>query len=303
VRLESAADMAPKPPKSPKSPKSDIELRPLSSDEDFAACVELQLATWGRQFAEVAPGSILKVAQKVGGVAAGAFEPGGRLLGFVFGLTGVRGGRLVHWSHMLAVAPEARDSGLGTSLKLFQRELLLPLAVESVLWTFDPLEGRNAHLNLNRLGAEVVEYVEDMYAGEMGSELAHGIGTDRLIVEWRIAGERARRALAGEREDTARFRGAPAVNAGESGPEAAGPLPDLPRVRIEIPATIQALKAERPEEAHAWRAGTRRAFEHYLGRGYRVAAFEREPGGARCSYGLERDDSAPGGTARRSEKD
>src|SRR5262245_42137519 len=275
--------MAAKPPHHP-----DTELRPLTSDEDFAACVELQLATWGRQFAEVVPGSILKVAQKVGGVAAGAFEPGGRMLGFVFGLTGVRQGRLVHWSHMLGVAPEARDSGLGTRLKLFQRELLLPLGIESVLWTFDPLEGRNAHLNLNRLGAEVAEYVEDMYAGEMGSELAHGIGTDRLIVEWRLRGERALRALAGEREDGARFRGAPAVNVGEDGPQAAGPLPDLPRVRIEIPATIQALKAERPEEAQAWRAGTRRAFEHYLGRGYRVATFEREPGGGRCSYGLER---------------
>lgn len=267
--------------------KTDIELRPLSSEADFAACVEVQRATWGRQFAEVVPGSILKVAQKVGGVAAGAFEPGGAMLGFVFGLTGIRHGRLVHWSHMLGVAPEARDSGLGTRLKLYQRELLLPLGVESVLWTFDPLEGRNAHLNLNRLGAEVAEYVKDMYAGEMGSELAHGIGTDRLIVEWRLRSERALRALAGEREDAALFRGAPAVNVGEDGPETAGPLPDLPRVRIEIPATIQALKAERLEEAQAWRAGTRRAFQHYLGRGYRVAAFEREPGGARCSYGLE----------------
>src|SRR5262245_8103331 len=167
----------------PSSPSPDIDLRPLTSEADFAACVELQPATWGRQFAEVVPGTVLRVAKEGGGVRAGRFEPGGRLLGFVFGLTGVYHGRLVHWSHMLGVAPEARDSGLGTRLKLYQREVLLPLGVESVLWTFDPLEGRNAHLNLNRLGAEVVEYVEDMYAGEMGSELAHGIGTDRLIVE------------------------------------------------------------------------------------------------------------------------
>src|SRR5205085_3600896 len=137
-------------------------------------------ATWGESFAEAVPGSILKICQKVGGVAAGAFEVGGeeRLLGFVFGLTGVRHGRLAHWSHMLAVLPEARDLGLGTRLKLYQRDLLLPLGVESVLWTFDPLEARNAHLNLNRLGAEVLEYVEDMYAGELGSELSKGIGTD-----------------------------------------------------------------------------------------------------------------------------
>src|SRR5437763_16363099 len=100
-----------------------VELRALKSTADYAACVELQHATWGRSFAEAVPGSILKICQQVGGVAAGAFDPEGRLLGFVFGLTGVRGGRLAHWSHMLAVAPGARDPGLGAKLKLFQRDL------------------------------------------------------------------------------------------------------------------------------------------------------------------------------------
>src|ERR1044072_6075634 len=183
----------------------DVTLRRLCSEQDYAACVELQRATWGRQYEEVVPGSILKVAQKVGGLAAGAFDRDGHLLGFVFGLTGVRSGRLVHWSHMLAVAPEARDLGLGTRLHIHQREELLPIGVESVQWTFDPLEARNAHVNLNHLGAEVAEYVEDMYGGEMGSELAHGIGTDRLIVDWRIASDRACRALAGESPDAGPF--------------------------------------------------------------------------------------------------
>jgi predicted GNAT superfamily acetyltransferase len=261
-----------------------VELRALKSTADYAACVELQHATWGRSFAEAVPGSILKICQQVGGVAAGAFDPEGRLLGFVFGLTGVRGGRLAHWSHMLAVDPGARDLGLGTRLKLFQRDLLLPLGVESVLWSYDPLEARNAHLNLNRLGVEVQEYVEDMYAGEMGSELAHGIGTDRFIVNWRIAGPRAARALAGG-----------LIGGGEVFAEAPlarldGTLPEEPRVRVEVPASIQDLKAERPDEAAAWRAATRRAFEHYLGMGYKVTAFYRDRRDletGRCFYGLE----------------
>jgi predicted GNAT superfamily acetyltransferase len=74
----------------------------------------------------------------------------------------------------------------------------------------------------------------------------------------------------------------------DGGVPGAGALPDLPLLRVEVPPTIQALKAESPEEARAWRAGTRRAFQHYLGRGYRVACFEREPGGGRCFYGLAR---------------
>jgi predicted GNAT superfamily acetyltransferase len=256
-----------------------IELRALSSTADFAACVELQLATWGRSFAEAVPGSILKICQKVGGVAAGAFAREGQLLGFVFGLTGVRGGRLVHWSHMLAVAPGARDLGLGTRLKLFQRDLLRGLGVGSVLWTYDPLEARNAHLNLNRLGAEVVEYVEDMYAGEMGSDLASGIGTDRFIVDWRIAGERSRH------EAAAGGGGEGTIVSLES---LTAPLPATSRVRVEVPASIQDVKAERPAEAAAWRAVTRRAFEHYLAAGYRVTAFHRDGAAGRSFYGLER---------------
>ncbi|HYL04568.1 MAG TPA: hypothetical protein VE075_00910 [Thermoanaerobaculia bacterium] len=299
-----------------------VTLRQLASHAEYHACFELQLDTWGRDFEEGVPPSVLKISQRVGGIAAGAFAAGGRLLGFVFGLTGVRppgsrrpagpavqapsehqhGGpasgrpELLHWSHMLAVAPDARDLGLGTRLKLFQRELLLPLGVEVVEWTYDPLEARNAHLNLNRLGAEVAEYVEEMYKGEMGSELARGIGTDRFVVSWRIAGERVRSVLerqgldagaggAGGAPPPAGFADAPA---GEPAPPDGGvpALPAAPRVRIEIPARIQDFKEAEPERALAWRLGTRRAFQEYLARGYLVAAFWRDAAG-RCWYGLE----------------
>jgi predicted GNAT superfamily acetyltransferase len=191
-----------------------VTIRQLAGPDEYRACFDLQLTTWGSDFRETVPPSVLKISQYVGGVAAGAFAADGRLLGFVYGLTGVRppgGGRrlppvaappgtplnsperppgpapLVHWSHMLAVAPEARDLRLGMRLKLYQRDLLAPLGIEAMEWTFDPLEARNAHLNLNLLGAEVIEYVEEMYAGEMGSQLAHGIGTDRFIVRWQLA--------------------------------------------------------------------------------------------------------------------
>jgi predicted GNAT superfamily acetyltransferase len=316
-----------------------VTLRPLASHEDYHACYELQLVTWGRDFQEGVPPSVLKISQRVGGIAAGAFGAGGELLGYVYGLTGVRppgssrsaarapapGGRprpeLLHWSHMLAVAPEARDLGLGTRLKLYQRELLLPLGVEVVEWTYDPLEARNAHLNLNRLGAEAVEYVEDMYKGEMGSDLARGIGTDRFIVSWRIAGERVRDALerlrlengagggggagggagggsgssgggGGSAAAPERFLDAPAIepaasgSAGAAGEAGAPPLPPAPRVRIEIPARIQEFKERQPESALAWRLLTRRAFQAYLARGYRVTAFWRDAAG-RCWYGVE----------------
>lgn len=270
-----------------------LTLRPLSSESDYAACIELQRATWGRDFSDAVPMSILKITQKAGGIAAGAFGPGGRLLGFVYGLTGVRGGPLpkpvevFHWSHMLAVDPEARDLGLGTRLKRYQRELLLPLGIRRVEWTYDPLEARNAHLNLNHLGAVPAQYVRDMYEGEFGSDLAKGIGTDRFIVAWRIADDRVVRRLAEGPPDAAetmrRFGDAPVV-----GPEEGvlPPLPDTPLVRVEIPENVQAVKAENLDLARAFRASTRRAFEHYLGQGWRADAFYKDPRTGRCYYGL-----------------
>src|SRR6202000_314676 len=142
-----------------------VVLRLLAGHDDYHAAYQLQLDTWGRDFEEAVPPGVLKISQRVGGIAAGAFDRAGRMLAFVYGLTGVRvpgsaraapsssassigGGRpeLLHWSHMLAVTPAARDKGLGARLKWFQRQQLLPLGVEVMEWTYDPLEARNAHL-------------------------------------------------------------------------------------------------------------------------------------------------------------
>jgi predicted GNAT superfamily acetyltransferase len=270
-----------------------VTFRPLASEADYAACIELQRATWGRDFSDAVPMSILKITQKAGGIAAGAFSPDGRLLGFVYGITGIKAGtppKVFHWSHMLAVDPEARDLRIGTRLKLYQRDLLLPLGVERVEWTYDPLEARNAHLNLNHLGAAPAEYVRDMYEGEFGSELARGIGTDRFIVAWPItSGFVARRLAEGppSPEETIRqFGDAPVV--GPSFPEDE-PLPapsGYSAVRVEIPASIQDVKAADLDLARAYRASTRRAFEHYFGQGWRVEGYYRDPDGGRCYYGL-----------------
>ncbi|HEX5759703.1 MAG TPA: hypothetical protein VF121_10950 [Thermoanaerobaculia bacterium] len=259
---------------------TEVTLRPFAGSEDDHACVELQKETWGADFEERVPASVIKVTRRIGGVAAGAFDSAGRMVGFVLGFTGVRGGRPVHWSKMLAVRPEARDLGLGRRLKLYQRELLLALGVEEAEWSYDPLEARNAHLNLNRLGAEPIEYVESMYGDDIGSELARGIGTDRFIVSWKIAGERTAAALAGRLpEDSERFAAAPVVND-------AADLPEAPRVRVEIPRSIQDLKTADPEAAPRWRQSTRRALQHYLAAGYRVTAFLPGLATGRCFYGL-----------------
>lgn len=281
-------------------------LRPFAERHELEACVEVQRAIWGRDFHDVASPAILKIVQAMGGVTAGAFQPGGEMLGFVFGITGIRGGRPLHWSHMLAVLPEARGRDLGFHLKAYQRRLLLLLGVDVVRWTYDPLVAKNAYLNLVRLGARPIGYVRDYYGSGADSTLSAGIGTDRFVVEWRIADERVERALARAaapgREGAAgsgeEHGEAPVVNVRQArGPDAvAEPVvadpPEAPVVRVEVPADVQELRRQSAETAARWRASTRRAFETLLERGYRVEGFERVPapsgGGRRTFYLLRR---------------
>lgn len=270
----------------------EITIRPLESQEDYRQCVSLQVEIWGEDFGECAPPSLLMATQKVGGVAAGAFDAGGRLLGFVFGIGGVRDGRPVHWSDMLGVREEVRGLGLGRQLKIYQRERLLANGIQVAYWSYDPLEARNAHINMNRLGARPIEYVPDMYGEAVRGSLLAGLSTDRFIVEWELTHSRVAEALAGgEPEQLVGSTGAPIVNtktiAGNPVPRELV-LPDAPEVRVEIPADIQAVKDESPELARAWRGTTRRALVDYMSRGHRVTGFGRDPEAGRCFYLLAR---------------
>ncbi len=264
-----------------------ITIRPLQSQEDFQQCVALQYETWGDNFGECAPPSILLATQKVGGIAAGAFDAQGRLLGFVFGISGVREGRLAHWSDMLAVREEARRQGLGRRLKMYQRERLLALGIEVAYWTYDPLEARNAHLNIVRLGAWPVEYVPDMYGSRTGSALHSGLGTDRFVVEWQLRHPRVEAALASSEPGDPGGSDAPVVNSEVRGgsvvPIEADP-PELPVLRVEVPADIQRVKRRSMEQAQAWRRSTRRTLLYCLARDYRVTGFIREDSSGRCFY-------------------
>ncbi len=265
---------------------ADITIRQLSAHGEYLECVRLQRDTWGENFTEVVSPAIQMVSQKLGGVTGGAFDSSGNLIGFVFGITGLKDGKPVHWSDMLAVRPEWRGKGIGRKLKLFQRDEVKKLGIEVMYWTFDPLESGNAHLNLNVLGARIAEYVENMYATDEGSKLHAGLGMDRFIVQWNLNEDRVMQALRGElpQIDERKVRSAPVVNTDESAGPVESDIIDEPIVRVEIPAAIQRVKNESPETGSQWRLNTRRVFMNYLTRGYRVDAFYRERGTDRCFY-------------------
>ena len=244
----------------------EFEIRALTTRDEYEACVELQRDIWGQDFVDVVPATILMVSQRVGGVASGAFDPSGRLTGFVFGISGFRDRVAVHWSDMLAVRPDARRQGLGRRLKLHQRETLLAAGIKKVYWSFDPLMAGNARFNLVTLGALPVEYIADMY-GDTSSELHQGLDTDRLIIEWRLTEPAVERALAGNpRHLPDEARTAPVISTHQTGADTT-PLPPAPWVRLEIPDDAEHLKATAPEVAQKWQFSFRRVFTAYLNEG------------------------------------
>ena len=247
-------------------------LRPLVTHEERADAVRLQEEMWGEGFSEKVPAAILLVAEKTGGVAAGAFQADGRLAGFVFGLTGVRGGALVHWSDILAVRNWAQGRRLGEALKRYQRDRCRAIGVERMYWTFDPFVAKNAHLNLNILGARVDEFIPDMYGTATGSPIHGSLGTDRFVAVWPVTAKPDPLPSDAELLDAA-----PIV----AGPEAGEttPLADTARVVVCIPRDYTTLLGGDIAVARTWRQAARRAFMHYLGKGYEVSAFVPDPRG------------------------
>ena len=255
---------------------SDLVIRPFAHPDEYEACTEFQEDIWGQGFNERVSAAILMVANRIGGLSAGAFDPDGVLQGFVFGLTGIEDGELIHWSDMLAVRAGRRDEGLGTRLKLYQREVLLVRGVRRMRWTFDPLQSRNAYVNLRKLGIVTDEYVPDMY-GDTGSPLHRGVGTDRLVAFWEMDSPRTEKRIRGEEPppDDSLVDVLPRVFP----TKAAGVFPapgravlnlDSPALLLSIPVDVDRIIEMDPELAVRWREATREAFQHYLPRGYRV---------------------------------
>jgi predicted GNAT superfamily acetyltransferase len=268
-------------------PPIDVDVRHLATHEEFVACVELQHKIWGAGFSERVPAAILKVSQRIGGVTAGAFDEQGHIVGFVFGMTGVENGELVHWSDMLAVRADLRDRGIGRILKEFQLRTLLERGVARIYWTFDPLVARNAHLNFNRLNVDVAEYVINMYGTETDSVLHRGLGSDRFIVVRPVAAASKGGDAVVVPLERDRAHAVAAVGDGSrilNEPDGAGvpallpprSVPDEPAYRIAIPLDIEKVQRTDISLAARWRESTRRAILWGLEHGYRVLGFYRD---------------------------
>ncbi len=270
-------------------------IRILERPVEIAAVEALQREVWPGSETDIVPLHLLVTAARHGGLLLGAFD-GDRLVGFVFGFAGLDirpdGPRPRHCSHMMGVHPEYRNQGVGFSLKRAQWQMVRHQGLELITWTYDPLLGQNANLNIAKLGAVCNQYLREVY-GQMRDGLNAGLPSDRLLVQLWVnsprvihrLGKRPRRQL-----DLAHYfqAGAQVLNPtslDESGiplPAAAEPLlriteesPDEAPLllMVEIPADFYKLRAEAPQLAREWRQHSRTLFERLFALGYLVTDF------------------------------
>jgi predicted GNAT superfamily acetyltransferase len=170
-----------------------IDIRRCHQLDDLRACVALQKEVWNFSDAELVPLRMFVVAEKVGGQVIGAFA-GKEMVGFALSVPGARGGHSYLHSQMLAVRKQHQNAGLGRRIKFFQRDDALARGFELIEWTFDPLEIKNAYLNIEKLGAIARRYSVNQY-GITSSPLQGGLPTDRLVAEWWLKSRRVESLL------------------------------------------------------------------------------------------------------------
>jgi predicted GNAT superfamily acetyltransferase len=240
-----------------------IVFRRCHDIEDFRACVALQKEVWNFTDSELVPLRMFVVADKVGGQVIGAFEAG-VMVGFALSVPGTRTGHVYLHSHMLAVRKEYRNAGLGRRMKLMQREDALSRGIELIEWTFDPLEIKNAYLNIEKLGAIARRYNINQY-GITSSPLQGGLPSDRLIAEWWLKSKRVEGLLASGKN----------------------PQIDI-QTSIVVPAEIYAWKAspETRTKARQVQERNRKEFLKAFADGLAVLGYERdEPGNGKFLLG------------------
>jgi predicted GNAT superfamily acetyltransferase len=233
-----------------------VVIRNCEGLEELRACVALQKEIWNFTDAELIPLRMFVVAEKVGGQVMGAFA-GREMVGFALSVPGTRSGHVYLHSHMLAVRKDHRNGGLGRRLKLLQREDALARGIDLIEWTFDPLEIKNAYLNLEKLGAIARRYNINQY-GITSSPLQGGLPSDRLIAEWWLKSKRVEKLLA------------------------TGKNPEFRQeTTIEVPAQIYEWKAapETRQRAQHVQQRNREQFLQAFGQGLAVLGYQRDTEG------------------------
>ncbi|MEW6209885.1 MAG: hypothetical protein AB1631_16085 [Acidobacteriota bacterium] len=228
---------------------SDITVRECVSIEDFNQCIELEREVWQDDDIDIMPIRLYMISKACKAPTIGAFDSANRLIGFVHTMLALMGRRVVYHSHMAAVREDLRHRDIGYQIKLAQRQLAIEAGIPLIIWTFDPLQSRNAHFNINKLGAVIRRYEQNYYGEGASTVFDTGVPSDRVFAEWWVRSPHVEAALGGAR---------PHFEEGQS---------------VIIPYDINYIRQQSVEEHLRWRLRVREDFQNKLGRGPIVRGF------------------------------
>ncbi len=288
-----------------------IDIHPITTLSDMQQVEEVQRAAWNIPDLEIVGVHVLHALQHNGAPLIGAYD-GERLVGFCLGVLGtidapdrrdqVAAARLKLYSVMAGVRPEYQSHNIGYRLKVAQRQFALEIGVRLITWTYDPLESRNAHFNISKLGAICHTYRLNFH-GDLGGINA-GLPTDRFEVAWWVTSTRVARKMENARRPLPLSillqSGALLVNEATFN-QAGLPVPPPNYVSrpsnlmlVEVPADFQGLKQQDLGLAQQWRLHTRQLFTQLFADGFVVTDFVTDtgPAGNRRSFYLLTHESA-----------
>ena len=229
---------------------------------------------------------------------------GKRLVGFCYGFVGVRDkeigfrtpANLRFYAQYAGVRKAYQSYGLGILLKEYQREMVRDLlGVSTIICTYDPLTGVNAHRNIHHFGMDVLEYRVATY-GEYGGLLNRpDVPTDRFLMSWDLArtGKRPGYELEAAMAAPPTIVAATRRVEGKSGelelevvegtdPGAKGDIL-LVRIPLDFYRMLQETEVEDSPARRIpvdWRMATREVFQALFARGYGIVDFHKAETGA-----------------------
>jgi predicted GNAT superfamily acetyltransferase len=239
---------------------ADVTIRECVSVEDFQQCIELERAVWSDDDIGIQPIRLYMISKACKAPTIGAFDHRGKLVGFVHTMLALMDRQVVYHSHLAAVLEGLRHKDIGYRMKLKQREFAIEAGVPLIIWTFDPLQSRNAHLNINKLGAIIRRYEENYYGEGLSTVFGADVASDRIFAEWWVRSPHVGAALAGIR---------PQVSNAES---------------VIIPEEINRVSAQSVEEHVRWRLRVRTDFLGELNKGLIARGFERDSASGTSRY-------------------
>jgi predicted GNAT superfamily acetyltransferase len=245
---------------------ADVTIRECVSVEDFQQCIELERAVWRDDDIGIMPIRLYMIAKACKAPTVGAFDQAGKLVGFVHTMLALMDRHVVYHSHLAAVVEGLRHKDIGYRMKLKQREFAIAAGIPLIIWTFDPLQSRNAHLNINKLGAIIRRYEENYYGEGLSAVFGADVPSDRVFAEWWVRSSHVEAALEGNK------------------PRVEKPEPVL------IPEDINQVSTQSIEEHLRWRLRVRADFLAMLKRGMIARGFERDSESATSRYLFGQDE-------------